>query len=142
MSAKTMTKETSKSKRPEAKPAGGDEPQNKAVCKAIFLFQRDLNITNSDLAGILGVHPRTLGRWREAGRIANFASPRVREPISHFIAVVAALSSMFGHRGDREAWLRTPHPDLLKAPLDLMGEGPEQLADVRRYLDYVVSLGA
>lgn len=119
-----------------------EELQNRAVTKALFQFQRDLNIKSKDLAEILGVDTRTLSRWQDAQQIANFGDKRVREPLSNLLGIVASLTEMFSELANREAWLKSAHPVLKEVPLEMMRDSFEQLIGVRQYLEYVSSRGA
>ncbi|WP_141732473.1 antitoxin Xre/MbcA/ParS toxin-binding domain-containing protein [Oligoflexus tunisiensis] len=119
------------------------EKQNRAVCRAIFVTRQDLGLKTVDLAKILDVNVRTINRWENEELIPGLDEKRhLREAASHLIAIFRSLAAMFSSAQDREAWIKTAHPELVDAPLEIMKGSMEGLIQVRRYLDYVRGRGA
>lgn len=117
------------------------EGQARAAYKAIFTFKEDARLTFDDLSKILSKNEATLKRWSK-DKMVPLNDKHLREAVSNFIAIFRSLAAMFSDKGDRALWLKTVHPDLNMAPLDLMKESFQGLLHVRAYLDYVRGRGA
>jgi hypothetical protein len=48
--------------------------------------------------------------------------------------VARCLGGMFSSELDQRAWLRSPHPVLGKAPIEMIREGEDGLPEVAQYL--------
>jgi YD repeat-containing protein len=117
------------------------EGQARAVFKAIFTFKEDVRLTYDDLSKILSKNDATLKRWHK-DKLVPLNDKHLREAVSNFIAIFRSLSAMFSDNSDRAQWLKTVHPDLSMAPLEMMKESFQGLLHVRAYLDYVRGRGA
>jgi hypothetical protein len=117
------------------------EGQARAVYKAIFTFKEDARLTFDDLSKILSKNDATLKRWGKEKHVP-LNDKHLREAVSNFIAIFRSLSAMFVDKSDRAQWLKTIHPDLNMAPLEMMKDSFQGLLHVRAYLDYVRGRGA
>ncbi len=117
------------------------EGQGRAVYKAIFTFKDDVRLTFDDLSKIFSKNEATLKRWSKE-KLVPLSDKHLREAVSNFIAIFRSLAAMFGDKSDRALWLKTAHPDLNMAPLEMMKDSFQGLLHVRAYLDYVRGRGA
>jgi hypothetical protein len=117
------------------------EGQAKAAYKAIFTFKEDARLTYDDLSRILSKDTATLKRWSQE-KLVPLKDKHLREAVSNFIAIFRSLAAMFSDKDDRALWLKTHHPDLRMAPLEMMKDSFQGLLHVRAYLDYVRGRGA
>ena len=104
------------------------------VSKAIVRVMTALELTQRELAGIIGLHESTISRVA-AGTTRVAASSKEGELALLTIRVFRSLDTLVG--GDHEkarAWLRAPNAALGGIPKDRM-QRVEGLASVADYLD-------
>lgn len=126
---------------PQMTPEERTERESAIVCKTLFQIQGDFDLKDADMSKMLDVSKKTLDRWEGDGKIPSLTG-HLREASSHLIAIFRNLITMFSNQLDRQAWLKTKHPQLEKTPIELMRESFEGLIHVRRYLDFVRGRGA
>lgn len=93
----------------------------------------------ADEAALLGIDARALNGYLDGKPLAD--SPALLTRAGHLLAIHKVLRLRYGERPDfiRE-WLRLPNVRLDgRRPLDLMLDGPDGLAEMRRHLDVEAS---
>lgn len=113
------------------------------VCKALFTILSDLDLKSSDMEKILDVSRKTIGRWSDADTVTfKNENSLTKQAASHLIGAYRSLATIFSNSKDRQAWIKTEHPELRQAPIDLMRNSMEGLIKVRRYLEAAQNKGA
>ena len=111
-----------------------EQDHDVVVSKAIVRVMTALDLTQRELAGILGLHESTISRIA-AGSTRVTAASKEGELALLVIRVFRSLDTLVG--GDNEkarAWLRAPNSALAGIPKDRM-QRVEGLASVADYLD-------
>lgn len=96
-----------------------------------------LNWTDAQIAGALGVTPRTLQRWNDATVLSSEQGSRLWKLAS----LLALATDVFGTRAAAEDWMQKPARALEgRAPLSLLttGAGTELVETYLRQMDYGV----
>jgi transcriptional regulator with XRE-family HTH domain len=116
-----------------SKPSPGQDA-DVVVSKAIVRVMSALDLTQRELAGIIGLHESTISRIA-AGSSRLTASSKEGELALLAIRVFRSLDTLVGGDQDKaRAWLRAPNTALGGIPKDRM-QRVEGLASVADYLD-------
>jgi hypothetical protein len=100
-----------------------------AVCRAAEF----LEVSQAELAAILGVSPATVSRMA-AGRYALHPDRKEWQLAALFVRLFTSLDSITGRDDYSRAWLRSYNHDLAAEPASLLPQ-VESLVRVVQYLD-------
>ncbi len=119
---------------------GGDSSaRGRALFKIIFGIMREWDLTQSELATLVGRQPTTISDWKKKEFISTSKAPDMNDiQLFEFIELYKALTNFFVLTKDRVAWLREANDGMnKKAPLDLIKEDPRNLLYVRNILSHL-----
>jgi len=102
------------------------------LTKALLAAREQLELTQAELAGIIGVHRSAITRWQDGGLRAQ---SKTGELALLLIRIYRSLYALFGGElADMRHFLRTSNRHLGGVPLELM-EQVQGLVRVAEYLD-------
>ena len=125
-------------------PAHGSVTAEKAVYEALEFLRKSWGWSGSKVSRILGLSPNTVNHWFLKRRVPLGEPPFTpdMQAVLHLLAIHRSLFAMFSEPLNQLAWLKSEHPQLRAAPLELMQQSVEGLILVRQYLDYIRGRGA
>ena len=105
-----------------------------SICKIV---QHEFDLSEHEIAKILGVSPKTIIRRKEKGKLTSIESDR----LYRFIRVLLSARQVFGDNEKVSVWLKSPNTGLGGLiPLNLLETevGTRQVEDVLQRIKYEV----
>ena len=117
--------------------------EEKALYKALSFLKNGWGLAYTEIALMIQVPEQTLNRWFSKKKIHRDKSLTLDSRLSLFdlLRIHQNLYSMFSEKNNQLAWLKTPHSNFGKPPLEVMKERGG-LNRVRCYLDAIRDRGA
>jgi len=121
-------------RRPAPRPAAQAPAAEAVLTKAVLRAAAFLDLTQKELAGVLGLSEASVSRMH-AGRYAlDPARAKEWELARLFVRLFRSLDALWGHGEEARAWLGAPNLALAAAPRELI-VSVEGLVRVVDYLD-------
>lgn len=118
---------------------GDDSARGRALFKIIFGIMREWDLSQAELAILVGRQPTTISEWKKKEFISTAKTPDMNDyQLFEFIELYKVLTNLFVSSKDRVAWLREANEGMdKKAPLELIKENPRNLGYVRDILSHL-----
>jgi|LauGreDrversion4_2_1035121.scaffolds.fasta_scaffold837846_1 hypothetical protein len=127
-------------KRAQSRIEVGSDEAKRVVCKALFKIAELWQLPDAKFAELLHVDKSTVSKWRKQQMVPDTGiQAEVNKTV---LALHRSLGSIFRSATDQVAWLKTPHPTIGRAPMEVATQSLEGLFKIRRYADYVRGRGA
>jgi transcriptional regulator with XRE-family HTH domain len=104
-----------------------------ALYKVIFGIMREWDLSQEELADLVGRNPTTISEWKKNETIAISKKMSMADyQLFEFIELYKTLTNLFVSIKDRVGWLRESNEGLEnKSPLELIEKDPRNLQYIR-----------
>lgn len=110
-----------------------DSLKGHALFKVIFGIMREWDLTQEELATLVGRPATTISEWKSKESIPISKNLSMNDyQLFTFIELYKALTNLFVLKNDRVSWLREKNEGLdNKSPLQIIEEDPRKLYDIK-----------
>jgi hypothetical protein len=115
--------------------------KEKALYKVIFGILREWDLSQEELAILVGRQPTTISEWKkkESISLSKTLAPNDYQ-ILELIELYKVLTNIFVSINDRVSWLREANVGLgHKSPLELIKEDPRNLPQIRKLMSKIAN---